>query len=110
MSSATVFAPLERSRYFDDGDAAATSKRTEEIIELRYDWNDALKAGESVSSIAYADSGVTTSSPALAANISSCNVTGLGETTLTATLSTGRKLQRMFRYYPVDGCRTSDYR
>ncbi len=109
MSSSTVFSPLERSRYFRDEDGAlATTKRQDEVLKLTLDWTDDLASAETVSSAAYVDSGVTTSSKSVATPQTLVTVSGVGEFEITVTLSTGRKLQRVVRYYPTDG-RISDY-
>ena len=110
MSSATVFMPLERSRYFRDTDGAlATTKRQDEIVQLVINWTDYLASGETVSSVAYVDSGVTRSSSSATTTTSTTSVTGVGETEVTATLSTGRVLQQVVRFYGTDGA-ASDYR
>jgi hypothetical protein len=113
MSSATVILPLVRTPYFRDrDDVLATTKRSDEIVTLSLDWTDQLETAETVSSIAYSASGPTTSSPTLATPVSTVTVTGVGELTVTATLSTGRKLERVVRYYEPDGIESqaeSDY-
>jgi hypothetical protein len=111
MSSATVILPLERSRYFVDRDGyLSTSKREDEKTTLVLDWTDQLASGESVSSVAYVDSGVTSSGAALTSPNSTIVVTGVGEVEVTATLSTGRILQRVVRFYDSAGARAMDYR
>jgi hypothetical protein len=113
MSSFTVVLPLERQYYFTDRDGVlATVQRSDEIRTLSIDWTDLLADSETVSSVAYTSSGVTTSAPSLATPVSTVTVTGTGELAITATLSTGRKLQRVLRYYePEDTQQTysSDY-
>lgn len=111
MSSAVVILPLERSRYFRDRDGeTATTKTEDESLLLGVDWTDMLATSETVSSVAYVDSGVTTSGASLVSPVSTVVVTGLGETEITATLSTGRKLQQTFRFYPRSSDRVrSDY-
>lgn len=111
MSSSTVILPLERSRYFTDSDGhLATTKRSDEIITLSINWGDQLASGESVSSVAYVDGGVTSSSASLSTPTSTITVTGTGELEITATLSTGRKLQRVVRFYAPDSEMVRDYR
>lgn len=105
----TYYEPLERNRWWDDGDAYATTKREDEIVRWAHDWSDALQTSETVSSCAYDDDGVTRTNTSLASNVSSADVTGIGEFEVTATLSTGRKLQRVVRFYAQDGTRKTDY-
>jgi predicted RNA-binding protein (virulence factor B family) len=103
--------PLERTRYFaDDEGVLSTTKREDEILQLVIDWTDQLSSGETVSSVAYVDSGVTTSSASATTTTSTVTVTGIGETEITATLSNSRKLQRVVRFYAADGSRARDYR
>lgn len=110
MSSSTVVLPLERSRYFtnEDGDLS-TSKRSDEIVQLVLDWSDQLASGETISSVAYEDSGITRSSTSNTTTTTTTNVTGTGYTEVTVTLSTGRKLQLVVRYYDSEGPGPSDY-
>lgn len=109
MSSVAAILPLERTRWFSDRDGAlATSKRSDEILLLSLDWTDQLDSGETVSSVAYVDDGVTTSGATLASPVSTVLVTGIGEVEVTATLSTGRKLQRVTRFHGTDGA-SGDY-
>lgn len=110
MSSGTVILDLERSRYFQDDGALATSKREDEILTLSLDWTDQLATGESVSSVAYEANGVTTSGAALTSPVSTITVTGTGWVEVTATLSTGRKLQKIVRFHEADGPKALDYR
>lgn len=110
MSSVSAILPLERTRYFTDRDGElATSKRNDEIIQLSLDFTDQLATSETVSSVATVASGVTLSSASLATPVWTANVAGVGEVEVTATLSTGRKLQRVVRFYGTDGM-ASDYR
>jgi len=109
MSSSTVVLPLERSRYFVDRDGVlSTSKREDEIMQLILDWTDQL-GSDTISSVAYVDSGVTTSSKSTTTTKSTCNVTGVGETEITATLASGRSLQRVVRFYDAEGHKQADY-
>lgn len=45
MSGYTGFERLRRNRYFDDGDATATSKRLEEVVPWSWGWTDELAKG-----------------------------------------------------------------
>lgn len=111
MSSSAVILPLERTRYFRDRDGVlATSKRYDEIVQLVLDWTDQLASGETVSSVAYEDSGVTRSSTSNTTTTSTTSVTGTGETEITVTTSAARKLQAVVRFYGAEGVRAGDYR
>lgn len=110
MSSYTHYGPLERTRYFtDDEGYLSTTKTEDEILAFAYDWTDELATSETVSSVAYVASGVTTSGAALASPVSTITVTGVGELEITPTLSTGRKLQRTVRFYAPKGTWSTDY-
>ena len=112
MSSATVFGKLERSRYFDDGDAMASSVREDEIVSIVIDWSNELArlpSGQTISSVAYEDSGITTSSPTNTTTTTTCKATGVGETEITVTTSGGYKLEKLVRHYPQSGAIAGDY-
>lgn len=110
MSSFTHYRPTERTRYFPDEDGVmSTTKREDEILVLSIDWSDELTSSEAVSSMAYSDSGVTTSGASLTGNVSTVTVTGIGEVEVTATLDSGSKLQRIYRFYDREGSITTDY-
>lgn len=110
MSSATVILPLERTRYFrDKDDVLSTTKREDEIVDLPLDWSERLLSGETISSVAYDDSGVTRSNTSNTTTTTTDYVTGHGETEITVTLSTGRKLQELVRFYPQEGSIAGDY-
>lgn len=110
MSIFSAVHPLRRRHNFtDDGGVESYTAREDEIRGWSHDWTDELASGETVSSAAYVDSGVTRSSVTLATPITSCNVTGLGEFEVTVTLSTGRSLQKIVRFYADDGHRSEDY-
>lgn len=109
MSSQTVILPLERSRYFRDHDGLLSiSKRSDEIVSLPIDWTDQL-SGETISSVAYVDSGVTRSSTSNTTTTSTTLVTGVGETEITTVTSGGRKLQMVVRFYDAEGVGVRDY-
>lgn len=111
MSSSTVFAPLERNRYFGYQDGQATTKAIDDDVVLRWDLTDYLASGETVSSAVWADSGVTSSAKSVATPVVIGTVTGLGYATITATLSTGRTVESRW-YYLAKDCvpAQSDYR
>ena len=67
--------------------------------------------GETVSSAAYVDSGVTTSSKSVATPLTTCTVNKTGYTTVTVTLSTGRtRERRVYFISPHGGLGATDYR
>lgn len=105
MSSSLIFEPgfgnsRQRNRWYWDGDAWATSVTDEtEDIKITWDLTDYLAGSETVSSAAYADSGVVTSSKSVSSPQVIFTATGIGETKVTATLSTGREHVTRFRIY-----------
>jgi hypothetical protein len=111
VSSITAFLPLERNRWFRDRDGIlSTTKREDEIVGMTIDWSRQLASGETISSVAYEDSGVTRTGTSATTTTTVDNVTGIGETEVTVTLSTGRKLQELVRFYDREGARAGDYR
>ncbi len=111
MSSSIILDPLERSRYFRDRDGVlATSKAEDDDLRVVLDLTDYLASGETVSSASYADSGVTTSSKSVATPQVLFTVTGTGYTTVTVTMSTGRTVDRIVRFYDSGGAKAMDYR
>lgn len=116
MSSSIVFEPgfgnsRQRGRWFWDGDAWATSvPDATDDLKVTWDLTDYLAGSETVSSAAYADSGLVTSSKSVSTPQILFTVTGVGETKVTATLSTGRTHVSKWRVYLADGARRgSDY-
>ena len=111
MSSFSVVFPLSRRRHFIDRDGVVSvTKRSDEIVQAGADWTNELASAETVSSVAVATSGPTVSGASLVSPVWTANVTGVGEIELTATLSTGRKLQRLMRFYAAQhDDSTSDY-
>lgn len=111
MSASTFREPLVRTRHFvDDDGAIAYVKADEDEIQITWDLTDYLASGETVSSAAYDDSGVTTSGKSVSSPNVIFTATGLGETEVTATLSTGRTVERTFRFMSPSGNRASDYK
>lgn len=113
-STITSFDPPERpgSQWFRDiNGVPTTSKHKDEILLLTVDVSESVASGETVSSASWSDSGVTTSSRNTTSTTVYANVTGTnGGTTVTITLSTGRKLVRGFRFIDVpDGSQGTDY-
>lgn len=73
------------------------------------DWTHSLASSETISSVAYDASGVTVSGAALSSPTSTITVEGSGGSLkITATLSTGRKLVDVRRFYR-DGPLARDY-
>jgi hypothetical protein len=111
MSSSTVFSPLERTRYFSYEDGIATSKAQDDDIVHRWDLTDYLASGETVSSAAWVEHGPTVSSKSVATPVIIGTVTGLGYVVITATLSTGRTVERTVYFLDSAGGRGArDYR
>jgi hypothetical protein len=96
MSSTTFYEPLERNPWFDYEDGIGMVKAEDDDIQVNWNLTDYLASGETVSSAAYEDSGVTTSSKSVSSPTITFTVTGLGYTTVTATLSTGRTVEKTF--------------
>ena len=110
MSVVSALLPLQRTRWFRDRDGnLSTSKRYDEILGLSLDFTDQLATSETVSSVATETSGVTLTSPSLATPVWTANATGVGTVEVTATLSTGRKLQLVVALYGTDQALSSDY-
>lgn len=111
MSSSSFAIPLERTRHFRDGDGnVCYSKRDDELLQVVLSWDAALAPGESISSVAYEDHGVTRSDTSNNGSKTWTSVTGSGYFEVTVTLSTSRKLQRIIRFISTDGGEKSDYR
>ena len=112
MSSVIDYNPLRRNPWFQDKDGAqARVKASADEVQVIWDLTDHLASGETVSSAAYADSGITTSSKSVATPRITFTATGLGETVVTATLSTGRTVERTYRFFGPSGATgPSDYR
>lgn len=103
MSSSTVFAPLERTRYFAYEDGMATTKAQDDDIQLRWDLTDFLASAETVSSAAWAEHGVTVTSKSVATPVVIGTVTGLGYVIVTAVLSSGRTVESTWYFLARDG-------
>ena len=111
MSSSTIFDPLRRNRWFVDQDGAqATTAAEDDDLRIVWDLTDYLASGETVSSAAYDDSGAVSSAKSVATPQVIFTLSGIGHTTVTATLSTLRTVDRMFRIYPTSGAKVVDYR
>ena len=114
MSSTTIITGTVArgsNRYFKYRDGYATTKAYDDEVQLRWDLTDELASSETVSSASYADVGVTTSAKSVSTPVIICTVAKLGYTTITATLSTGRTLDRTFYFLEREGrVRPSDYR
>ncbi len=114
MSSSTIITgePVRGgNRYFEYLDGLATTKAKDDELQVRWDLTDYLASAETVSSAAYEDSGVTTSSKSVSTPVVIFTVTGLGYATVTATLSTGRTVEQRFYFLAKDGAPlVRDYR
>lgn len=106
----SIYLPPERVRFWRDGDSVLSiTKRENEVVPLIIDWSDRIGSA-TISSVAYDDSGVTRSSTANTTTTSTTYVTGIGETEITVTLSTGEKIQKLVRFYEQEGdSGVSDY-
>jgi hypothetical protein len=109
MSSSTVFAPLERTRYFEHMDGRATTKAKDDDVVLRWDLTDYLASAETVSSATWVDHGVTSSGKSVSSPVVIGTVTGHGYTVITATLSSGRTVESTWYYLPPSGSPALDY-
>lgn len=115
MSSTLIFEPgfgnsRQRNRWWRDEDGAWATSVYDETEDIRVVWDltDYLASAETVSSAAYEDNGITTSSKSVSTPQVIFTATGIGETKITATLSTGREAVRTFRVYQETG-RSLDY-
>lgn len=104
MSAVTFFEPLRRTNHTIGSDGAVEYTKAEDD-EMKVTWplTDWLESGETVSSAAYDDSGVTTSNKSVTSPNVVFTVTGLGETTVTITTSNSRTYDRTFRFNPPGG-------
>lgn len=111
MSSSSFFEPLRRREYTIDDDGAVAYVKSE-LDEKKITWSltDWLESGETVSSAAYEDQGVTTSNKSVSSPSVIFTVTGLGETVVTITSSNSRTYARTFRFRAPMGRAPSDYR
>lgn len=101
------------NRWFRDTDGAiATTKHRDELLQVTLNWTDRLASGETVSSAAYEDSGVTRSGVSVSTPSTICSVTGLGEFEVEVTTSASRKMVERVRFYDFEGpgARERDYR
>lgn len=106
MSSSIIFASefgnsRQGPRWQPDEDGvpfAVLNKQTDDLAAV-WDLTDYLASAETVSSAAYSDSGITTSAKSVSTPQVLFTVTGIGETEVTATLSTGRQITQKFRTY-----------
>jgi hypothetical protein len=97
------------SRWYRDVDGYLTdTKREDEVLDIKWDITDALDTGETIASVAYDESGLTVNSSGSSGNIITLNVTETGSVEITATLSSGRKLQEAFRFRGEDA-EATDY-
>lgn len=112
MSSSTIIHPgplRGHSRYFEYEDGLATTKADADELRVIWDLTDYLTGAETVSSATYADHGAVTSSKTVVTPQILFTVTGLGYTTVTATLSTSRTVEQKFYFLGRDGSGATDY-
>lgn len=114
MSSTTVITGTPargHNRYFRYLDGWATTKAQDDEVQLRWDLTDELASSETVSSASDSPSGVTVSSASASTPVVIRTISGLGYDKITATLSTGRTLERVFYFLSRDSApMPSDYR
>jgi hypothetical protein len=90
--------------WFRDQDGAfATTKRSDETVQVTLDWTDRLASGETLSTATYQDSGVTRSGVSVSSPNTIATVLGLGEFEVTVTTSASRVLQQVVRFYDSRG-------
>lgn len=117
MSSSLLFIPgfgdsRQRNRFWRDVDGTLSTSVTDsdEDIRVILDLTDYLASGETVSSAAYEDSGITSSSKSVSTPQVLFTITGIGETKVTITLSTGREhIERVRTYLAQSNTRRRDY-
>ena len=115
MSSTLIFDPgfgssRQASRWWRDTDGAlATAARADESLAVVWDLTDYLASAETVSSAAYVDDGTVSSAKSVASPQILFTLAGEGETEVSATLSTGRIRQQVFRIVAPEGAMRSDY-
>jgi hypothetical protein len=83
----------------EDGVLFAVLGKSTDDLAVTWSLIDYLANSETVSSASYADSGVTTSGKSVSTPSVLFSITGIGETEVSATLSTGRVVTRRFRTY-----------
>jgi len=81
----------------------------DDITGVSEDLTDILASGETVSSVSWESSGVTVSSEANTTTGFTANLTSVGTTKATVTMSTGRKKVYEYRLRGVDTVRKDDY-
>lgn len=117
MSSSIIFASefgnsRQNPKWQPDEDGvpfAVLNKQTDDLAVV-WDLTDYLASAETVSSAAYSDSGITTSGKSVSTPQVLFSVTGIGETEVSATLSTGRVVTQKFRTYLAQSrSREKDY-
>lgn len=108
MTSAAAYLPTERSKYGRDASGALfTSKDYDDDVQLVLDWSGYL-GDDTISSVAYSDNGVTTSSKTNTTTTSTCTVTGLGFVDITITAASGRTYVQRVKYHD-NGMTTNSY-
>jgi hypothetical protein len=111
MSSTQTFNfPLERERWFRDRDGVlSTSKHKDDIVRVLLDLTDSL-GSDTISSVTYTDSGLTTSAKSSTTTTITFDITNIGETLLVVTLSNSREINFKVRGYDIEGAKSLDYR
>ncbi len=116
MSSSTVFSgqfghSAQNPRWQPDSDDVPFAVLNKDTDSLAVVWDLAsyMAPSESISSVAFSDSGATTSSTSNTGPKVLFTITGIGETEVTATLSTGLVVTQKFRTYLANAKRRRDY-
>jgi hypothetical protein len=116
VSSSTVIlggfgTTTQRNRWSRDLDDAfaTTLKNRNDDVKVTIDLTDYLASAETVSSVVYTDSGATTSAKSVSSPSVIFTITGIGETEVAITLSTGRRVTQIFRTYLAEGKNVHDY-
>lgn len=114
MSSLTHYElPSRTARPFPYLDGLAIVAAEADDTQITWNLGDWLASAETVSSAAYEDSGVTTSSKSVSSPSVIFTITGHGYTTVTATTSNNRTKEKKFYVLAPDeteGPEPSDYR
>lgn len=109
----SIYIPRERDRYFEDharGYDLSTTKLEDEVVQLKIDWSGLLdEDSDTISSVAYTDSGVTTSNKSNTTSVTDCDVTGIGYTKIAVTTAASRVYEKTIGFHDREGQRTRDY-
>jgi len=110
MSTPTTYLPHERAHHFRDRDGVLSySKHEDDVMQVDIELSPQI-GSDTISSVTYADSGVTTSSRSNTSTKITFNVTGIGYTEITVNLTNSRALDPFIvRFYERRGPKQRDY-